>query len=113
MAAYDLDGVFDADDPLGGCGGGEHRSEQRGLAFYQEHLAEVARARADDIPVDGYFCWSLMDNFEWAEGYTARFGLTYVDFDTQERIVKDSGRWFQSFLGADADSPADGEEVRS
>ena len=85
----------------------------RRVAFYQEHLAEVARARADDIPVDGYFCWSLMDNFEWAEGYTARFGLTYVDFDTQERIVKDSGRWFQSFLGADADSPADGEEVRS
>jgi beta-glucosidase len=85
----------------------------RRTAFYQDHLAEVARARRDGLPVDGYFCWSLMDNFEWAEGYTARFGLTYVDFDTQERIVKDSGHWFRSFLtGEDAGKVA-GEVVAS
>ncbi len=52
----------------------------------------------DGIPVDGYFCWSLMDNFEWADGYGPRFGITYVDYPTQRRVVKDSGRWFQALL---------------
>lgn len=74
--------------------------DPRRISFYRDHLAEVARAQRDGIPVDGYFCWSLMDNFEWAEGYTARFGLAYVDFATQERTIKDSGYWFQQFLGA-------------
>ena len=58
----------------------------------------------DGMPVHGYFCWSLMDNFEWAEGYEPRFGLVRVDFATQERLVKASGRWFQRFLGANAAS---------
>jgi beta-glucosidase len=80
--------------------------DARRTAFYQAHLAQVRRAQADGIPVDGYFCWSLMDNFEWAEGYVPRFGLTHVDFTTQARTVKDSGRWFQAFLGAAADAPA-------
>jgi beta-glucosidase len=44
--------------------------------------------------VQGYFVWSLLDNFEWALGYSKRFGIVYVDFDTQERIVKDSGYWY-------------------
>lgn len=69
-------------------------------AFYQAHLAEVRRAQRDAMPVDGYFCWSLMDNFEWAEGYVPRFGLTHVDYPTQARTVKDSGYWFQQFLAA-------------
>lgn len=72
----------------------------RRIAFYEDHLAEVRRAIADGMPIDGYFCWSLMDNFEWAEGYVPRFGIVRVDFDSQERIVKDSGYWFQRFLGA-------------
>jgi len=76
--------------------------DDRRIAFYRDHLAEVRRALGDGIPVHGYFCWSLMDNFEWAEGYDPRFGLVHVDFDTQARTVKDSGRWFQGFLGADA-----------
>ncbi len=46
------------------------------------------------MPVQGYFVWSLLDNFEWALGYSKRFGIVYVDFDTQERIVKDSGYWY-------------------
>lgn len=74
--------------------------DPRRTAFYQAHLAEVLRARDAGVPVEGYFAWSLMDNFEWAEGYEPRFGLVYVDFDTQTRTVKDSGRWFQRFLGA-------------
>lgn len=68
------------------------------IGYYHSHLAEVARAVDDGIPVHGYFCWSLMDNFEWAEGYKPRFGLVHVDYDTQQRTVKDSGRWFRSML---------------
>jgi beta-glucosidase len=79
---------------------GDRVHDYRRVHFYQRHLAEVARAQQDGIPVTGYFCWSLMDNFEWAEGYTARFGLAYTDFATQRRIVKDSGLWFRDFLGA-------------
>jgi beta-glucosidase len=82
---------------------GDAVHDPRRTEFYKAHLAQVARAQADGIPVDGYFCWSLMDNFEWAEGYVPRFGLTYVDYETQRRVVKDSGRWFQQFLGATGD----------
>jgi beta-glucosidase len=77
---------------------GDRVRDPRRTAFYQDHLAEVLRAKHDGVPVDGYFCWSLMDNFEWAAGYVPRFGLTYVEYETQRRIVKDSGRWFQQFL---------------
>jgi beta-glucosidase len=75
--------------------------DPRRVAFYRAHLAEVRRALADGIPVDGYFCWSLLDNFEWAEGYRARFGITYVDYATQRRVPKDSGRWFAAMLSPD------------
>ena len=79
--------------------------DARRVAFYEAHLAEVRRAVADGLPVHGYFCWSLMDNFEWAEGYQPRFGITHVDFATQQRTVKDSGYWFQRFLGAPTTEP--------
>lgn len=79
--------------------------DDRRTAFYQAHLAEVRRAVRDGIPVDGYFCWSLMDNFEWAEGYDPRFGLVHVDFATQQRTIKDTGYWFQQFLGAESTIP--------
>jgi beta-glucosidase len=77
---------------------GDRVADPRRVRFYEEHLAQVLRARADGIAVDGYFCWSLLDNFEWAEGYRARFGIVYVDYASQRRVVKDSGRWFQRFL---------------
>ena len=54
------------------------------------------------MPVEGYFCWSLLDNFEWTFGYRPRFGLVYVDYATQRRVVKDSGRWFARVLGGSA-----------
>ncbi len=60
----------------------------------------MARAKADGMPVDGYFYWSFMDNFEWALGYRPRFGLVHVDFATKARVVKDSGRWFRAFLAS-------------
>ncbi|MCS6843382.1 MAG: GH1 family beta-glucosidase [Caldilineales bacterium] len=64
------------------------------VAYLRSHLVQAHRAIADGVPLRGYFAWSFMDNFEWAHGYSQRFGLVYVDFATQERIVKDSGRWF-------------------
>ncbi|MDP9362838.1 MAG: GH1 family beta-glucosidase [Chloroflexota bacterium] len=62
--------------------------------YYVGHLAAARRAIADGAPLAGYFAWSLMDNFEWAFGYTRRFGITHVDFTTQQRTIKDSGRWY-------------------
>ncbi len=62
--------------------------------YLQEHLRQMHRALADGVPLRGYFAWSLLDNFEWAEGYDKRFGLFYVDYPTQRRILKQSGAWF-------------------
>ncbi len=76
---------------------GRVRDERR-RAYLEAHFAQAARAIADGAPLQGYFVWSLMDNFEWAEGYDRRFGLVYVDYDTQERTVKDSGRWYAAML---------------
>ena len=72
------------------------------IAYYQSHLAQVLAARDRGIPVDGYFAWSLLDNFEWAEGLVPRFGLAYVDYPTQRRTIKDSGFWFTAQLGGTA-----------
>jgi beta-glucosidase len=67
----------------------------RRIEYLRAHLRVLARAIRDGVPVRAYHCWSLLDNFEWASGYSQRFGLTYVDFDHQQtRIIKDSGRWF-------------------
>jgi beta-glucosidase len=63
-------------------------------AFLHEHLLQAHRATEAGVPLNGYFVWSLLDNFEWAWGYGKRFGLIYVDYATQERIVKRSGRWY-------------------
>ncbi len=67
-------------------------------SYLREHISSVANALANGVPMKGYFAWSLMDNFEWSEGYSKRFGIVYVDYPTQQRIVKDSGRWYSSFL---------------
>ncbi len=64
------------------------------LAYLRSHTAAVLQAREEGVPVDGYFVWSLLDNFEWSFGYSKRFGIVYVDFETQERVVKQSGRWY-------------------
>jgi beta-glucosidase len=61
--------------------------------YYEEHIGQVARAIDDGVDVRGYFAWSLLDNFEWAEGYTQRFGIVWVDFEGDlRRVVKDSAR---------------------
>jgi beta-glucosidase len=70
--------------------------DQNRVDFLRAHLEEVVKARAAGLPVDGYFAWSLMDNFEWAEGYTLRYGIVHVDFDTQQRTPKDSAHFLRS-----------------
>ncbi len=76
---------------------GRVRDERR-IRYLQQHVAQVHRAIQDGIPIEGYFHWSLLDNFEWALGYGPRFGLVYVDYSTQKRIIKDSGRWFAKVI---------------
>jgi beta-glucosidase len=72
--------------------------------YYRNHLAEVAAAVGEGVPVDGYFCWSYADNVEWAFGTEPRFGLIYVDYDDDlRRYPKDSARWFARFLAGEPD----------
>jgi beta-glucosidase len=66
--------------------------------YLMRHLATLNSAIKDGVPVKGYFAWSLLDNFEWAEGYLKRFGLTHIDYATQQRRLKGSGKWYRSFL---------------
>jgi beta-glucosidase len=66
--------------------------------FLDRHIAAMRQAMAQGVDVRGYFVWSLLDNFEWAEGYDQRFGLVHVDFDTQRRTPKRSYHWFAEFL---------------
>jgi beta-glucosidase len=66
--------------------------------YFRGHIAAVARARDAGVPVDGYFAWSLLDNFEWAFGYEKRFGLIWVDYETQERIPKQSAHLYRDII---------------
>ncbi len=87
-------------DVVEGAGDDARVHDLRRIDYLRKHLGAVARAKADGMPVDGYFYWSFMDNFEWALGYRPRFGLVHVDFATKARVVKDSGRWFRAFLAS-------------
>ncbi|SBT94064.1 beta-glucosidase [Streptomyces sp. DI166] len=86
-AAYD-----DYADPQG-----EVKDPER-VAYLHAHLAAVHRAIEDGADVRGYFLWSLLDNFEWAYGYSKRFGIVHVDFATQRRTFKDSARWYAEVI---------------
>ena len=66
--------------------------------FLKSYLEQVQKAKQEENKLSGYFVWSLTDNFEWAEGYRQRFGLVYIDFKTQKRLIKDSGHWYKKFL---------------
>ena len=68
--------------------------DSRRIAYHREYLAALAGSIADSADVRGYHAWSLLDNFEWADGFSQRFGLAYVDFKTQQRTLKDSARWY-------------------
>ncbi|WP_083748727.1 GH1 family beta-glucosidase [Pelomonas sp. KK5] len=88
-----------SDDAVGPDG--QVHDEQR-ISFLNRHLQAVANAKQHGVDVKGYFCWSLMDNFEWAFGYERRFGLVHVDYTTQKRTPKDSALQLREFLAARA-----------
>jgi beta-glucosidase len=69
------------------------------IDFLDRHLGALRAAMDAGVDVRGYFVWSLLDNFEWAEGYSKRFGLVYVDYPTQRRIPKASYEWYRSLVG--------------
>lgn len=72
--------------------------DHRRINYLKDHISAVQKALLNNIPVKGYFVWSLFDNFEWSLGYSQRFGLVWVDHDTQERIFKDSAYWYKEFI---------------
>ncbi|WP_308013861.1 GH1 family beta-glucosidase [Streptantibioticus parmotrematis] len=76
--------------------------DPRRVAYLRAHLEAVHRAISDGADVRGYFLWSLLDNFEWSEGYAKRFGIVHVDFATQRRVLKDSARWYGAVARANA-----------
>lgn len=88
-----FDDVLESDDRV---------HDARRTAYLREHFRAAQRAIADGVPLKGYFVWSLLDNFEWAYGYGKRFGLIYVDYPTGRRVVKDSARFYQSVIRANA-----------
>jgi beta-glucosidase len=82
---------------------GRHLSpDTRRVQYLRDHLRELGEAHARGVPLCGYFAWSLLDNYEWTDGYSKRFGLVYVDYATRKRIVKESGRWYAAFIEAQA-----------
>lgn len=74
-------------------------SDTERVAFYESYLQHVLKAKNAGVKVNGYMAWTLTDNFEWTEGYKPKFGLIHIDFETQKRTLKDSGKWFRAFLG--------------
>ncbi len=70
------------------------------ISYVDRHLAAIRRALDDGVPVRGYFLWSLLDNFEWAFGYSRRFGIVYVDYETLERVPKASYHWYKDVIAA-------------
>jgi beta-glucosidase len=77
---------------------GEQVNDSARLAYIRDHIAATHAALTQGVPVEAYFAWSLLDNFEWASGYAKRFGLVHVDFETQKRTLKNSALWYQQFL---------------
>jgi len=72
--------------------------DQDRVNYYQGHLSAVDKAIQEGVDIQGYFAWSLMDNFEWAEGYLKRFGIVYVDYQTQQRTIKSSGKAYSNLI---------------
>ena len=88
-----------ANDDYAGPDGAVNDPER--IAYVGGHLAAAARAIADGVDLRGYFQWSLMDNFEWAWGYSRRFGLIYVDYPSQRRVWKASAHWYRDLIAAE------------
>jgi beta-glucosidase len=74
--------------------------------YLRTHFQQAARAIEAGVPLEAHYVWSFLDNFEWGEGYDQRWGIVGVDFDTQERTPKDSFRFYQEVIRANAVAPA-------
>lgn len=74
------------------------------IDFVDQHMEKVLQARAEGVDVQGYFIWSLQDQFSWANGYNKRYGLFYIDFDTQKRYIKQSALWYKELADTMADA---------
>jgi beta-glucosidase len=72
--------------------------DPRRIHYLRDYLTALQAAVHDGVDVRGYFVWSLLDNFEWAFGYSKRFGIIYVDYATQRRVIKDSGYWYTQVI---------------
>jgi beta-glucosidase len=72
--------------------------DARRIQFLRDHFRAARRAIDAGVPLAGYFVWSLLDNFEWDRGYSQRFGIVWVDYETQRRIPKDSARWYRRVI---------------
>jgi beta-glucosidase len=92
-----FDDVVDAD--------GRVRDPDR-IAYLDAYVDAMLRAVADGVPVHGFFVWSLLDNFEWALGFSKRFGLVYVDYKTLERVPKASFHWYRDLIARSRLAPA-------
>jgi beta-glucosidase len=80
-------------------------NDQERVSYLHQHLAAAARAIKDGVNLAGYCVWSLLDNFEWGWGYQKRFGIIFVDYGTQRRILKSSARFYSDVIRANAVSP--------
>ena len=76
------------------------QSEQKKIRYFREHVNQMRRAMNDGVDIRGYLPWTLIDNYEWAEGYAANFGLTHVDKKSMQLVIEPSGEWFQKFIRA-------------
>lgn len=92
--------AFDDERPIDG-----RVRDPRRIAYYHGHLGACHDAIGEGVPLHGYFAWSLLDNFEWSEGYAKRFGIVHVDYSTQERTPKDSARWYSNVIRENAIQP--------
>jgi beta-glucosidase/6-phospho-beta-glucosidase/beta-galactosidase len=92
----------------------EARSDEVRCDFYRDYIGNMsAIAARNGIDVVAYYAWSMVDNYEWADGYATRFGLTFVDYTTQERIPKKSLAWFKQFITNLEELPKDGQALQS
>src|SRR5207237_5728183 len=101
----DRDGAAFLDPPT--VAGDSHEDPLR-VAYLREHLQAARAATEQGVDLRGYFVWSLLDNFEWALGYSKRFGIVHVDFETQRRVLKASARFYSKVIadnGATLDAP--------
>ena len=98
-ALYISENGCSADDTLNAAGTDDDADR---IMYLRNYLTQFRRAAADGYPLHGYFLWSLMDNFEWADGYTKRFGVHYVDFKTQRRTPKLSAAWYKELIRRNA-----------